>query len=179
MIHCGEREKPEEKPVGSGDESRGTIFHSRQKHLLGYQFGAEKQSSPPAPSSIIFFASRGDPTLWLPPYWHLCLHPITHLPAIIHHPSRSIGGHAFISPWVLMGKRRASPREQSKKSCRLGDMSRGHTTTTTTTTNHLKSSSPQVPSGPMCQMSLSGYEPRVSICRMLSLGYSGEAKRSL
>lgn len=51
-------------------------------------------------------ASRGDPALRLPPYWHLCLHPITHLPAIIHHPSRSIGGHAFISPWVLMGKRR-------------------------------------------------------------------------
>lgn len=39
---------------GSGDESCGTIFHRRQKHLLGYQFGAVKQSSPPAPSSIIF-----------------------------------------------------------------------------------------------------------------------------
>lgn len=61
--HCREREKPEEKRKEgeggedegcSGDESCGTIFHSRQKHLLGYQFGAEKQSSPPAPSSIIF-----------------------------------------------------------------------------------------------------------------------------
>lgn len=58
------------------------------------------------PESSPISAGRGDPTLRLPPYWHLCLHPITHLPAIIHHPSRSIGGHAFISPWLLMGKRR-------------------------------------------------------------------------
>lgn len=51
----GEGEEGEEVGwVGGGDESCGTIFHSRQKHLLGYQFGAEKQSSPPAPSSIIF-----------------------------------------------------------------------------------------------------------------------------
>lgn len=67
VIHCRERslkrdqrggEGGEEGGVGvaggSGDESCGTIFHSRQKHLLGYQFGAAKQSSPPAPSSIIF-----------------------------------------------------------------------------------------------------------------------------
>lgn len=59
------------------------------------------------PKSSPISASSGDPTLRLPLYWHLCLHPISHLPAIIHHPLRSIGGHAFISPWVLMGKRRA------------------------------------------------------------------------
>ncbi|KAK2911413.1 hypothetical protein Q8A67_003546 [Cirrhinus molitorella] len=33
---------------------RRTIFHNRQKHLPGYQFGAVKQSSPPALPSIIF-----------------------------------------------------------------------------------------------------------------------------
>lgn len=44
----------EAEAVGSGDESCGTIFHSRQKHLLGYQFAAAEQSSPPALSSIIF-----------------------------------------------------------------------------------------------------------------------------
>lgn len=68
VIHCKEKnpEEREEKAGGgrekrrvgggggSGDESCGTIFHSRQKHLLGYQFGAAEQSSPPAPSSIIF-----------------------------------------------------------------------------------------------------------------------------
>lgn len=72
MIHCRgrspeERERERERPkrvgcvagggVGlewSGDESCGTIFHSRQKHLLGYQFEAAKQSSPPALPSIIF-----------------------------------------------------------------------------------------------------------------------------
>ncbi|TNN83210.1 hypothetical protein EYF80_006543 [Liparis tanakae] len=55
-----------------------------------------------------------------------------------------------------------------------------HTTTITTTstsTTHSSSSSPQVPS--VCQVSLSGFEPRASISRMLSLDYLGEAKRSL
>lgn len=70
--------------------------------------GVSNSSSLPESSPIS--RGRGDPTLRLPPYWHLCLHPITHLQAIIHHPSRSIGGHAFISPWVLMGKRRVGRR---------------------------------------------------------------------
>lgn len=47
-------QKERREEGGSGDESCGTIFHSRQKHLLEYQFGAGRQSSPPAPSSIIF-----------------------------------------------------------------------------------------------------------------------------
>lgn len=48
--------------------------------------------------------------------------------------------------------------------------------------NHLPpevTQSPGPPSESVCQMSLSGFEPQVSIYRMLSLDYSGEAKRSL
>lgn len=62
----------------------------------------------------------------------------------------------------------------------LGDMSSGHTS------SHLKSSAPRhhlptlTPSLLcLCQMSLSGFQPRLSVHRMLPLDYLGEAKRSL
>ncbi len=59
-----------EKKVNGPEEGGGRctdqslchpIFHSRQKHLPGYQFGALKQSSPPALPSIIFSSPSTPP----------------------------------------------------------------------------------------------------------------------